>query len=119
MRYGTIPIVYKTGGLTDTVSDVREQEDGTGFQFTPYSADAFLEAIDAMLTMWRNPKQRQAIVLTWHGTRFIVGKFRTRVHRLVSNFAWLVRSQRKLKAIVLKAIGYNLAGPITAPDAFN
>jgi len=44
MRYGSVPVVRQTGGLADTVKDVSEQE-GNGFVFSDYSADAMLRAI--------------------------------------------------------------------------
>jgi starch synthase len=44
MRYGAIPVVRHTGGLTDTVKDVAE-ENGNGFVFQGYTAFEMLEAI--------------------------------------------------------------------------
>jgi starch synthase len=41
LRYGTVPVVRATGGLDDTI------EEGTGFKFQEYSAEAFFEAIRA------------------------------------------------------------------------
>ena len=46
LRYGTIPIVRETGGLTDTVEAYNEYEQtGTGFRFTNYNAHEMLNAI--------------------------------------------------------------------------
>jgi len=43
MRYGTPPVVHRTGGLADTVVDVDERPaDGTGFVFDDLSARALL-----------------------------------------------------------------------------
>src|SRR5208283_5312527 len=39
MRYGTLPVARKTGGLSDTIKD-----DKTGFLFGEYSLDAFINA---------------------------------------------------------------------------
>jgi len=50
MRYGTIPIVRKTGGLADTVED-----NTTGFVFTDYSASGLLNTITRALTEFRKP----------------------------------------------------------------
>jgi len=45
LRYGTPPIVHRTGGLADTVIDVTTQpEVGTGFVFDQATPDALLEA---------------------------------------------------------------------------
>ncbi|MCL2202152.1 MAG: starch synthase, partial [Oscillospiraceae bacterium] len=43
-RYGTIPIVRKTGGLSDTIRDCRTGE-GNGFVFDEYNAGVLLETI--------------------------------------------------------------------------
>ena len=43
-RYGTIPIVRKTGGLSDTIRDCR-LGDGNGFVFEEYCGAALLETI--------------------------------------------------------------------------
>jgi starch synthase len=45
LKYGTVPVVRKTGGLNDTVQDWHEyksmgQETGTGFSFNDYTGDA-------------------------------------------------------------------------------
>lgn len=50
MRYGTIPIVHKTGGLADTV-----KEGETGFVFAPFTKHTFGAAIDRALRVYRNP----------------------------------------------------------------
>lgn len=49
MRYGTIPVARKTGGLADTI------EDGiTGFLFEEYSIDAFKEKIEKAIDCYSN-----------------------------------------------------------------
>jgi starch synthase len=46
LSYGAIPVVRGTGGLDDTVVDlVANPEEGTGYKFSEYSAEAFLEAL--------------------------------------------------------------------------
>ncbi len=56
LKYGTVPVVRKTGGLADTILDWNESlaagsETGTGFSFNEYSsmnmADALKRALDA------------------------------------------------------------------------
>src|SRR6185436_14169362 len=43
LRYGTVPIVRRTGGLTDTVTEFDPaRRTGTGFAFDAFSVDALL-----------------------------------------------------------------------------
>ncbi|MBN1464599.1 glycogen synthase GlgA [candidate division KSB1 bacterium] len=57
LRYGTVPIVRKTGGLADTIIDfVLEPEKGTGFVFTDYSSNAMLTAIHHAVTAFQDQK---------------------------------------------------------------
>lgn len=57
LRYGSIPIVRKTGGLADTVFDIRDGvRDPNGFSFDDYTAEAFLEAITRALDAYRDKK---------------------------------------------------------------
>jgi starch synthase len=51
LRYGTIPIVRKTGGLADTVSEF-DGGMGTGFTFSEYSAAAMMKAIHKALAVF-------------------------------------------------------------------
>ncbi|KPL12956.1 hypothetical protein AMJ74_05915 [candidate division WOR_3 bacterium SM1_77] len=45
LRYGTVPIVRKTGGLADTVSEFnRTDKSGNGFLFSEYKGQALLSA---------------------------------------------------------------------------
>ncbi len=46
LKYGTVPIVRKTGGLADSVKDFDEdQMNGNGFVFADYDSKALLETI--------------------------------------------------------------------------
>ncbi len=47
LKYGTVPVVRATGGLDDTI------EDGTGFKFRDYSAEALLAAFHEALQAYR------------------------------------------------------------------
>jgi starch synthase len=52
LRYGTPPIVRRTGGLADTVIDVRDYPfTGTGFVFDDASPKALAEACEAAIAM--------------------------------------------------------------------
>jgi starch synthase len=53
LRYGTIPVVRQTGGLADTVFEYQlETEEGNGFLFQPYEAEAFYAAIQRALSVY-------------------------------------------------------------------
>ena len=50
LKYGTVPVVRKTGGLADTVQDWHDAktkglETGTGFTFDGYTSDALYAAV--------------------------------------------------------------------------
>jgi len=57
MRYGCLPIVRETGGLSDTVIPYNEYTgEGTGFSFMPYNADDMMTVVNyAMRTYYDNP----------------------------------------------------------------
>ena len=60
-RYGTPPIVHRTGGLADTVTDTTSATlaDGsaTGFMFDEATPAAFLAAVQRALVSYRNTRQ--------------------------------------------------------------
>ncbi|KPJ72475.1 hypothetical protein AMJ52_06220 [candidate division TA06 bacterium DG_78] len=46
LKYGTVPIVRKTGGLADTIKEFDPStQSGNGFLFTEYSSQALIEAV--------------------------------------------------------------------------
>ncbi|KFI36086.1 glycogen synthase [Peptococcaceae bacterium SCADC1_2_3] len=54
MRYGTIPVVRATGGLTDTVNNYNPLTgSGNGFTFTEYNPKAFYFVIERALNLYR------------------------------------------------------------------
>lgn len=70
LRYGTLPLVRRTGGLADTVIDGE-----TGFVFGPATAEAFVgawrRAVDAFADplLWREMQRRAMRVdVSWHGS---------------------------------------------------
>jgi len=53
MRYGTVPVVRATGGLADTVAPhVPGSEGGTGIVFSPYTAEALQQALEAAIQLY-------------------------------------------------------------------
>ncbi|MFH0839315.1 MAG: glycogen synthase [Candidatus Omnitrophota bacterium] len=55
LRYGTVPLVRKTGGLADTIIDISENpKEGTGFVFSEYSSKQLLATIDKALELYKD-----------------------------------------------------------------
>jgi len=66
LRYGSVPVVRKTGGLADTIA-----ENINGFVFTDYTAEAFLEAINRAIAAWqKDPQTWQKLVLNGMSSDF-------------------------------------------------
>ena len=61
LRYGTVPVVRKTGGLADTVREYDPSTgEGNGFVFTDYDPQQLKAAIERALALWPDrPKWRQ------------------------------------------------------------
>jgi starch synthase len=58
-RYGTIPVVRRTGGLADTVLGWNsETQQGTGFLFDSPSVSALGEALGLAIQAWSDPESR-------------------------------------------------------------
>ncbi len=66
LRYGTLPVVARTGGLADTVIDANEAAlqagVATGFQFAPVTAAALADAIDRACDAYADRRLWQAIM---------------------------------------------------------
>ncbi len=87
MKYGTVPVVHRTGGLADSV----EQWDpnagtGSGFLFSPHSEEAFAEAVAAALETFAD---REA----WH---------RVVYNGMTGDYSWQRRAQ-KYRAVYVRA----------------
>ena len=59
LKYGTIPVVRKTGGLADTVQDWNEYslkgiDTGTGFSFDEYEVEPMLDALQRAVDAFHN-----------------------------------------------------------------
>jgi len=92
LRYGTLPIVRRVGGLADTVVDASPQAlaggTATGFQFEAATPAAFASAVDAALALRRD-------ATAW----------RTVMHRaMAQDFAWAVPT-REYRALYERALG--------------
>ena len=64
LKYGTIPIVRKTGGLADTIVDVEPApETGNGFVFEQYRSEQMLKAIMRAAALYKNREKWRRLVL--------------------------------------------------------
>jgi len=65
MRYGSVPVARRTGGLSDTITDYMHlRERGNGFMFLDYSPDALLNAIKRAICVYREPKKWNKIIVS-------------------------------------------------------
>jgi starch synthase len=76
LRYGTVPVVHRTGGLADTVElwDPADRS-GTGIVFDHYTADGVAWAIGAALTLYRDAAAWRQLM----------------ANGMVKNFSWEVQ----------------------------
>jgi starch synthase len=76
LRYGTLPIVRRTGGLADTVVDANAETMGdrtaTGFVFEDAGMPGLISAMGRALALYREP-------LTWR---------RLQLHAMAQDFSW-------------------------------
>jgi starch synthase len=78
MKYGTIPVVRATGGLADTVTPMEKNSPGTGFVFTDYTPEAFLQTVKEALAAYADAKQWARIV----------------EHAMAQDFSWKVSARK-------------------------
>ncbi|GIW72415.1 MAG: glycogen synthase 2 [Planctomycetota bacterium] len=64
MRYGTVPVVRRTGGLADTVEPVGRDatERGTGFVFEDADPKALADAVARALALWPERRLFRSVV---------------------------------------------------------
>lgn len=64
LRYGTIPIVRKTGGLADTIQPFDPKtKKGNGFVFTQYHPDAMMEVILQALDLYKEEPKKWKVLM--------------------------------------------------------
>ena len=61
LRYGTVPVVRKTGGLADTVVP-HDDPASTGFVFDEFTSEALLETLRFALATWQKKQAWNGIV---------------------------------------------------------
>ena len=88
LKYGTVPIVRKTGGLADTVKDWDEElhhgghEIGTGFSFVDFNGQAMTSTIKRAVNMFANRKDLWQKIMH---------------NGMVENFSWDVSAKKYLE----------------------
>lgn len=91
LRYGTLPIVRDTGGLSDSVIDPHESADkADGFKFSRYSANDLGRAIIRALSIYYSPARFKAM----------------RRNAMAANFSW-DQTARSYVRVYQKAIEKN------------
>jgi starch synthase len=65
LRYGSVPIVSRTGGLAETVIDANDAAMGagvaTGFQFHPVTTEGLRHAVRRAIEVFQSPEQWQRL----------------------------------------------------------
>ncbi len=63
MRYGTLPLVHKTGGLADTVIDIdAPHKCKNGFVFEPYKREAFVRVVKKAVEAYHHKEIFQPLI---------------------------------------------------------
>lgn len=71
LRYGSIPVVRKTGGLADTIVNLSEDAStGNGFMFEHYTGEAFLASLKRSVEAYKNEADWQRLVVRAMGQDF-------------------------------------------------
>lgn len=64
LRYGSIPVVRRTGGLADTIFNYNHQSgSGNGFVFDDYTGPALQEAVTRALALWQERDHWRALMV--------------------------------------------------------
>jgi starch synthase len=81
LRYGSVPVVRKTGGLADTVVDNHGQtKEANGFSFVEYASEALWEALERAMEAYRDRTAWKRLV----------------VQGMKSDFSWRRSAERYL-----------------------
>lgn len=88
LRYGTIPIARRTGGLADSIVDI-SQDEGTGILFDEMSASAIVSAVQRAISLYNGDpdtistirKRGMAVDFSWINSAEDYMKVYTTVHK--------------------------------------
>ena len=98
LRYGTIPVVRRTGGMADTIVDyARDPDRGLGFTFRPRRVTGLLGAVDAALSVYRQ-------VPRWHALQR---------RAMAADFSWREPAQ-EYAVLYRRAVDRRHRSPVTA-----
>ncbi len=82
LRYGTLPIATRTGGLADTIIDLDEHPDtGNGFLLEPRSEPGFADALQRALRLHEDSKRLNPV----------------RVRGMTTDFSWGARAREYVR----------------------
>jgi starch synthase len=91
-RYGTIPVVRRTGGLADSVLPFdADTGEGTGVVFDHYSARALRWALDRALGLYGQPEAWRRLV---DNAMAADHSWERRARRYVEIYRWLADERR-------------------------
>jgi starch synthase len=97
MKYGTIPVVRRTGGLADTVVDAATNPaKGTGFMFTDYQPAALAVAANHALSLYQDKPALDATIETAMRQDFSWGKS---AKEYVALYQKALKARRRSKAV--------------------
>ena len=65
MLYGTVPVAHKTGGLADTITDMKN-----GFLFADYSGEDLINAMGRALDVYKNRSQWEDLIINGMNSNF-------------------------------------------------
>jgi starch synthase len=103
LRYGTIPIVRRSGGMSDTVVEATPETiplgSGTGFTFEDPSASAFLDCVGRALGIYRQP-------ILWR---------KLQMNAMTQDFSWQ-RSAKTYADLYASLAGIPAAEPVARPE---
>lgn len=98
LRYGTLPIVRKTGGLADTILNYAPgNELSNGFVFEEYTPAAFMKAVKRAVETFGDKKEWKRLVAT----------------ALSSDYSWCAQAQRYVD-FYREAVETHKSEPVTA-----
>jgi len=92
MRYGTVPIARKTGGLADTIKDYNHiSSTGTGFLFSDFTPSAFQDAVKRALCVYADDRKMKKLVFDSMDADFSWGRSAGRYFELYEKAVKKVR----------------------------